>query len=286
MINKSIYFLHIPKTSGTSTIVLLDKLFDSNDIFTPQRWDIAFQSFSVETLKKVFKENHYRFYRGHFGYNKSLIRNKFTFTILRNPSNRSISQYKHMIRYPEEKGWFKGILKQKDESLLSILQDANRAHLLGNTQTKYLSSNYDPLNSGNFESFDDNPKFYLFNSKHPYISCLIALTRLLSLNFFGLQEYHEESMIMLAKKIGVKVDLLNDRKQYFNNESFSQQYNLETNNLLHQINNIDDILYNLARKFFERDMIKFVNRSLNCNINLYQYLSQRNLYLNELKKRI
>jgi hypothetical protein len=191
-----------------------------------------------------------------------------------------------MIRYPEEKGWFKGILKQKDESLLSILQDANRAHLLGNTQTKYLSSNYDPLNSGNFESFDDNPKFYLFNSKHPYISCLIALTRLLSLNFFGLQEYHEESMIMLAKKIGVKVDLLNDRKQYFNNESFSQQYNLETNNLLHQINNIDDILYNLARKFFERDMIKFVNRSLNCNINLYQYLSQRNLYLNELKKRI
>lgn len=287
MINKSIYFLHIPKTSGTTVTEYIGQIFSKDEIFTYQRWDLAFQEKSAQELTQILIEDKFKFYRGHFGFHHKFVKNKFVFTMLRNPENRTVSQYNHIIRFPNGNGWVnQGFLKAPDETLKSILSDPGRASIITNVQTRYLSSPYNPKTDKNVDAnflYDENKKFVTFTISNPKLSLIISIWRLLRLNFFGLQEYHEESMLMLANILKIKVPLLTDRKQYFGNESFSDQTDTETQNLLFHTNNLDNKLYYFARYIFEKRLITFINKQLNTRLNIYEYLSNRQKYLIELE---
>lgn len=237
-------------------------------------------------MSKILNKNSYKYYRGHFGYHSKFIKNKFVFTMLRNPINRTISHYKHMLREPNDKGWFNHFFNYKDESLKSILTDPSRAYLITNVQTKYLSSGYDPLIVKNpkYFSFDGSDEFNQDILKQPKKSLVKSIINLLKINFFGIQEYNEESIIMLADKLKIKSPLLKERRMFYNNESCFNQVDTETQNLLYHMNNLDNKLYFIARHIFEHRMLNFINKKLNKNMMIHEYLFGRTKYLSELEQ--
>lgn len=88
-----VYYLHIPKTAGTSFIATLDSLFDYNSIYPEKVWH--------ELLKKPPNDlGKYKLIRGHFGYNVLPLLHKkpIYLTMLRDPIERTISQYEHIRR--------------------------------------------------------------------------------------------------------------------------------------------------------------------------------------------
>jgi len=288
MVNKSIYFLHIPKTSGTSVTSFLDQLFTKDKIFPYQRWDLAFQDKTPLELTKILNTNSYKFYRGHFGYHRKFVKNKFVFTMLRDPINRTISQYKHIIKFPRGNGWVNnGYLKTPSESLKSVLKDPKRASIITNVQARYLSSPYNPKHDPSIDDkylYDKNEAFINYTINHPIFSLFRSIFRLLRMDFFGLQEFHEESMLMLADKLNIRVPLISEHKLSSFSQSIADQLDTETQNLLVHTNNLDNKLYFISRKIFEHRMLKFINHRLNTKLNIYYYLTNRDKYLNSLEK--
>lgn len=57
----ALYFLHIPKTAGTTFISILDNFFDFNSICKKQSWDNLLPDMPSNLSK-------YNLFRGHFGY--------------------------------------------------------------------------------------------------------------------------------------------------------------------------------------------------------------------------
>lgn len=86
------YFLHIPKTGGTSFTHLIDSYYNNAEILPYQTWPqlLPHWPFDISKIKLV---------RGHFEYGIHRIfgrENMRYFTILRDPVKRVLSSYRHI----------------------------------------------------------------------------------------------------------------------------------------------------------------------------------------------
>lgn len=90
LMQRPLYFLHIPKTAGSSLKYWLADLFAPGEVL---------ETYTLSGLEQALPEkiNYYRFYSGHLGFalydflgDRTLID---TFTWLRDPAKREISQY-------------------------------------------------------------------------------------------------------------------------------------------------------------------------------------------------
>ncbi len=67
--NDILYFLHIPKTAGTSLIAILESYFDLDSIYPEKLWQ--------KLLKKIPRDfTKYKLVRGHFAHNIHQILHK------------------------------------------------------------------------------------------------------------------------------------------------------------------------------------------------------------------
>lgn len=99
------------------------------------------------------------------------------------------------------------------------------------------------------------------------------------MDFFGLQEFFEESMLMLADKLNFKLPLPTEKVHLYEKESSLSDVDTETYNLLDCTNNLDIKLYLLAKRIFIKRFLNFLNKKTHKSLNLYQYLQNRIEYL-------
>jgi len=132
---KPLYFLHIPKTAGTTLISVLDLYYPQQEICPARLWHEIIQIPRQDLTK-------YRLFRGHFYYalSKYLQRDLIHITLLRDPIERTISHFEHIRR---ESGHYlhKKVLTQ---DLAAFATDPETRPMIENFQTRALAMDFDP----------------------------------------------------------------------------------------------------------------------------------------------
>jgi len=132
------YFLHIPKTGGTSFAKMIDGHYSKNEILPYQIWPDLVEAWPLNVKD-------YKLVRGHFGHGLHHIfgRNNMRYlTMLRDPVDRMISQFNHITIDYKFNNWN---FNFPYSSLEEMIQ--KRPHVLANIQTRYLAADNELSNS-------------------------------------------------------------------------------------------------------------------------------------------
>jgi len=125
------YFYHIPKTGGMSTWQLLEVSFPAGQICTARMWDDLVQIPAAELTRYVaFRGHLLAFLEPHLG------RKLKTFTVLRDPVERTISHYYHVKRSPDHPSYAEAQIL----SLAEFCVHPRTRHMVVNYQCGYLAS--------------------------------------------------------------------------------------------------------------------------------------------------
>ncbi len=198
------YFIHIPKTAGTSLIAVLDRSFHQERIFPAQLWREL-------TPELVAQAHQYDFFRGHFGGGGLKVfpnTTPRTLTLLRDPVSLSVSTY-HFVRREKETRLHR-LLTDEQMTLRQFVTDARSRHLIANRQVRYLSFDIheDPEGQDIFLSEQSqavvrqwlpaNPPRLTDAQRHER-----ARQRLQDCVWFGLQDRFDDSLRLLAWQLGL-----------------------------------------------------------------------------------
>ncbi len=129
-----LYFLHIPKTAGTSLSSIIDKYFDRKKVLGVHAW-----KYLLPKLPLDFKK--YQFVRGHFGYGfyRILPKKPVYITILRDPKEIIFSSYQMIQRLTLEA---KRYSIPQNKTISELITDP-KIYPLKNVQTRYIAIDLD-----------------------------------------------------------------------------------------------------------------------------------------------
>jgi len=237
------YFLHIPKTGGTTFTSFLDSHYKSDRIFPYQTWNHYLPN-------KNIKLKHYALARGHFGYSFRHLfphENIRYMTMLRNPVERVISQYHHMTVDKKNNNW---ILDLPYGSLEDMLEKV--PEFFFNKQVKHLAIDFNVLKSV-------NDKKFLYESCKQMnsvgqISDLydLACERLEKFYFVGVLEHYEESMQKLCKLMRWSMPHKIQHLNILPNKKPASEYDTKIIDRINELNEYDFKLYDFAKKILKK----------------------------------
>lgn len=260
--DKILYFLHIPKTAGTTFSTILEHYFDYDAIYPSTVW-----SELVTDMKKDLSS--YRLFRGHFGYGLEKILNKplVYITMLRDPIDRIISNYNHIKVHPLGTNWVKDNFISENETILQVLQNPEKKLIFMNEQTRELgldlSEIYPYENLFNNLTKENNYLTFTSSLELDYNKLLEnAKKRLSEFPYFGIKERFEDSLFLLYYTFGwrpMKIDYKLQIIGKTNKEILSEELSQAIQSCVY----FDSQLYDFAKDLFEcrfsnmvKDLIK------------------------------
>jgi hypothetical protein len=230
--DQSIIFLHIPKAAGTTLNRIMERQFEPTAIFTI---DGSRTQESIEEFKKLPKAQRekIRVLRGHmhFGLHEHLPQPSTYITILRDPVDRTISNYYFVLRNPNHR------LHYEVKSRHMTLKD-------------YVSSRVNPQL--------DNGQTRLLSGVEgrAFGECSTEMLEIAKKNleeFFsivGLVERFDETLILLKRAFGWRIP-------FYIKENITRSRPIKgdilklTLNLIEEYNELDIDLYRYATEMFE-----------------------------------
>jgi hypothetical protein len=134
---KPCYFLHIPKTAGTSLISLLTSQFPAEQTCPAQLWSRLLAIPRRDLARyRLFVGHFYHYFLDYLG------RPATAFTFLRDPVERALSHYEHILR--DSHHYLHDKVKQQG-SFLAFLHDPQTLPMVANFQTRALGVDLDPV---------------------------------------------------------------------------------------------------------------------------------------------
>lgn len=218
-------FMHIPKTGGTTLCNILSRKY-KNSVRIRSVHTIVPDSIKYKAqLPEPF------LLEGHLNYDEVKdISGNFVFTFLRSPVSRVISHYYFLKEIPSNE--FNEYLNRADTTIESFYAQKTKRDI-DNCLVRYLSGRHK-----DFGTIDEQDYLLaLHNLEH-------------KINFFGLQEYYDESLIMLGKKLGWNLPVYRKKNQTNKKDLVSE----ETLQFLKKANKWDIMLYEQAKVIFMQKM--------------------------------
>ncbi|MBD5641060.1 MAG: sulfotransferase family 2 domain-containing protein [Desulfovibrio sp.] len=234
MTNTPLFFLHFPRTAGTT----VDDIFFNN---IPENQILKIYSRDEFNRNRFIDETEFynlQYITGHLllsSLNPTQIygRNVRAFTFLRNPVKRLYSEYIFLKTWKEQHLY--EYLNTHSVSFTQYITSTEKIlkYRGKNFMTRCLSG--DSLENGNIKESLEKAKSNLKNS---FI-------------FFGIQERFMESIFALSKKIGLK-NIIHQKRNALNYSSIPEKISPEEEEIAREYNSADIELYNFARDIFEK----------------------------------
>lgn len=254
--NKPLYYLHIPKTAGTSLTSFLDAQFDRSQICPAQLLPELFE-LNSDAISK------YDFFRGHlwFGLNSYVGRDLNYITMLRDPVQRTISWYSHVKR--DVNAYRHDRVVKENWSLFDFVSDKETQWDMVNAQTIFLAADLD------FEKLSKDPvgygraviKSYAARNKDRELLDL-AKSRLERFMFFGITERMNHSLHLLSHILDVYPQFSREKLNVSENRPMDDEISSDTIHAIREITSLDQELYDWAVKTFDSRYDELVNSLL------------------------
>lgn len=240
-----LYFLHIPKTAGTSLNKLIKSNFESEKVY-------PFATYHQIFTNTKLNLDDYEMVAGHFtmSFVKNFKSKVNTITIFRNPVSRVISAYNHFMREPEANFEFNYFKKCNIKQALQTYP-----WLFSNQQVKHLGWNENvlemprykipiPFSIENWKSFHQNIKIEEIYER--------ACNNLKKLFLFGFTDRIEEFTNSLFKKMNwILPEEIPSKNKAKDNQITEDDLNSTIIEIIEKLNEYDIKLYQYARKLYK-----------------------------------
>jgi hypothetical protein len=226
---KQFFFVHIPKTAGTTFVLTLARYF---------KWKKKISFYTAQGRKRFTElspefKNRFDLCIGHLPFLKDqkIERGIDYFTFLRKPRDRFISGYKY-LKNDHVQHSIKKLVDIKQTTLKELIK-GGLSKSLDNQMVRFLSGNM-------------NKDFLTINEEDAKLA-IIHLDNYFPV--FGLTEYFDESLVLLS-------DHMKWKPLYYVRENTSgwkmdpKELDAETEELIARCNKYDDMLYDHARQRF------------------------------------
>lgn len=243
----SLFFLHIPKTAGTSLRALIEDNLPASDVLRSWRVRELFEASSLIEKDELAAT---RFLMGHLplALANELPRPVKLVTFLRDPISLAISTFYHHKKM--------GLIPQS-ETLESFLETAEGTYL-SNIQTRWLS-NFDipawRISSGGPSRVSAEEQASLAAASAPLGALKRACRVLESLFFLGIVEQYGESVSAMCGTLGW---MPRDDASHLNTGDYPRDCSAAAMSRLTSLNRLDALLYRRALSLFEE---RFAQRS-------------------------
>ncbi len=256
------YFLHIPKTAGTTFRVLLENCFHMDEI-CPAYEFFQIKQYSPEQLAR------FQLFRGHMGYNlvHYLPRRPRLLVVLRNPMERTVSHFDYIRRDPSHPKY--GVIHERKLGLKEYLLDPVLSAEVTHAQVRPLAHTAEYSVLRELLGGSDSQASFARAWRHragvlpPDDELLgVALQRLEKMDFVGTAEQLPRGLQLAGEMLGAhpqqQLQSLNINPRRTRLEALPGDV-LE---LLEQVTALDRQLYARGKALFEAQYQRMVNGHL------------------------